>query len=157
VENPIDIWYVYNHKKMDQVNIDQVPPSEGPAAQEVAPLVCNAPDTAIAQVENPAKPAAEAPVENPIEAEKKAPEVSEKPEKEKEEAQAAPEVPPNESVPPEASAEPAQEAAPSAKELPSDDVLVARLGEVLKTVDLGVTTGELVSLYRLKSYEYSKC
>jgi len=131
---------------MDQINVDQVPPSEAPVAQEVAPVVCNEPDAAITHVKSPEDPAAEALVENPIEAEKKAPEVLAELKKE-EPPQPEPEAPPNESAALEGSGEPAQEAAPSAKEVPSDDVLVARLSEVLKTVDLGVTTGEIVSLY----------
>ncbi|KAL4549609.1 hypothetical protein Ndes2526B_g04612 [Nannochloris sp. 'desiccata'] len=128
---------------MNQLNVDQVPPSEARAAQEVASVVLNAPDVVIPQVEKPAEPVAEAPVENPIEPEKMAPEVSEEPKKK--EAQPAPEASHSEpATAPEASAEPAQEAAPSAKGPQSDDVLVARLGEVLKTVDLGVTTEKML-------------
>jgi hypothetical protein len=137
---------------MEQINVDQAAPSEAPAAQEVAPVVSNGPDVAIPQVEKPSEPVAEPPVAKPIEAEEKPDEVAV--ELKKEEAQPTLEAPPSEPVAPEALAAPAQEAAPSAKEPPSDDVLIARLGEVLKTVDLGVMTGKMASIYHLGSYKH---
>jgi hypothetical protein len=140
---------------MEQLNVDQVPPREAPAAQEVAPVVSNELDVAIPQVEKPEEPVAEAPVENLTEAEERAAKVSEEPVNE--EAQPALKAPPNEPEAREAPAEPAQKTVISPQSPPTDDVLVARLGEVLKTVDLGVTTGKICCIQSFRMVQVFKC